>query len=139
VGFRDMFMWGDKKDELKELTPHQEEILIKIARKVVQWKMAVPAILFLESMKPLNYIGSQMMAFFEPFVQTLFSWKDYDELRRMMEERETVERLLQKIEQLDVEAQNKEKTMKQERKLKRKEEWRKRNFKEKLKYLLIGK
>jgi hypothetical protein len=139
VGFRDMFMWGDKKEELKELTPQQEEILLKIARKVIYWKMAVPAILFLESMKPLNYIGSQMMAFFEPFVQTLFSWKDYDEFRKMMEERETVERLLQKIEQLDAEAQNKEKAMKQERKLKRKEEWSKRNFKEKLKYLLIGK
>jgi len=139
VDFRDMFRWGEKKGELQELTPHQEEILLNIARKVVQWKMSVPAILFLESVKPLNYIGSQMMAFFEPFVQTLFSWKDYDEFRKMMEERETVERLLQKIEQLDVEAQNKEKTMKQERKLKRKEEWRKRNFKEKLKYLLIGK
>jgi len=139
VGFRDMFMWGEKKGEQKELTPQQEEILLKIARKVVHWKMSVPAILFLESMKPLNYIGSQMMAFFEPFVQTIFSWKDYDEFRRMMEERETVERLLQKIEQLDAEAQNKEKAMKQERKLKRKEEWRKRNFKEKLKYLLIGK
>lgn len=139
MGFRDMFMWGDKKGELKELTPQQEEILLKIARKVIHWKMSVPAILFLESVKPLNYVGSQMMAFFEPFVQTLFSWKDYDEFRKMMEERETIERLLQKIEQLDAEALSKEKFTKQERKLKRKEEWRKRNLKEKLKYLLIGK
>jgi hypothetical protein len=134
-----MFMWSDKKGELKELTPQQEEILLKIARKVVHWKMSVPAILFLESVKPLNYVGSQMMAFFAPFVETLFSWKDYDEFRKMMEERETIERLLQKIEKLDAEAMNKEKETKRERKLKRKEEWRKRNFKEKLKYLLIGK
>jgi hypothetical protein len=139
VGLRDMFMWSDKKGEMKELTPQQEEILLKIARKVIHWKMSVPAILFLESVKPLNYVGSQMMAFFEPFVETLFSWKDYDEFRKMMEERETIERLLQKIEQLDAEAQNKEKESKRERKLKRKEEWRKRNFVEKLKYLLIGK
>jgi hypothetical protein len=139
VGLRDMFMWSDKKGELKELTPQQEEILLKIARKVVHWKMSVPAILFLESVKPLNYVGSQMMAFFAPFVETLFSWKDYDEFRKMMEERETIERLLQKIEKLDAEAMNKEKETKRERKLKRKEEWRKRNFKEKLKYLLIGK
>jgi hypothetical protein len=139
VGLRDMFMWSDKKGEMKELTPQQEEILLKIARKVIHWKMSVPAILFLESVKPLNYVGSQMMAFFAPFVETLFSWKDYDEFRKMMEERETIERLLQKIEQLDAEAQNKEKESKRERKLKRKEEWRKRNFVEKLKYLLIGK
>jgi len=139
VSFRDMFLLGDKKGEIKELTPQQEEILIKIARKVVHWRMSVPAILFLESVKPLNYVGSQMMAFFEPFVQTLFNWKDYEEFRRMMEDRQTIERLIQKIEQLDSEAQTKEKASKQERKLNRKKEWSKKNLKQKIKYILIGK
>jgi hypothetical protein len=136
--FRDMFSLGPKGKEKEELTPHQEEILTKIAKKVADWKMSVPAILFLESVKPLNYIGSQMMAFFEPFVQAIFSWKDYDEFRRMMEERGTVEKLLQKIEQLDAEAQDKEKKSKQERKLKRKKVWREKSFKEKVRYILIG-
>ena len=135
--FREMFSMGAKGKE--ELTPHQEEILTKIAQKVILWKMSVPAILFLESVKPLNYIGSQMMAFFEPFVQTLFSWKDYDELRKMMEERGTVERLLRRIEELDAEAQAKEKVLKEERKLKKKKEWGEKSFKEKVRYFLIGK
>lgn len=130
---------GTKGKDKEELTPQQEEILTKIAQKVVHWKMSVPTILFLESVKPLNYIGSQMMAFFEPFVQTLFAWKDYDEFRKMMEERGTVERLLRKIEELDAEAQAKEKVLKAERKLKIKKEWGKKNFKEKIKYFLIGK
>ncbi|MCK4426923.1 MAG: hypothetical protein KAW16_00410 [candidate division Zixibacteria bacterium] len=137
--FRDMFSLGAKDKEKEELTPRQEEILTKIAQKVVEWKMSVPAILFLESVKPLNYIGSQMMAFFEPFVQTIFSWKDYDEFRRMMEERGTIEKLLQKIEQLDAETQAKEKTLKQERKSKKKKVWREKTFKEKVRYILIGK
>ena len=137
--FRDMFSLGAKGKEKEGLTPQQEEILTKIAQKVVHWKMSVPAILFLESVKPLNYIGSQMMAFFEPFVQTVFSWKDYDEFRRMMEERGTIEKLLQKIEQLDVETQAKEKASKEERKLKKKKEWREKSFKEKVRYFLIGK
>jgi len=139
VTFRDMFSLGAKGKEKEEITPQQQEILTKIAQKVVHWKMSVPAVLFLESVKPLNYIGSQMMAFFEPFVQTLFSWKDYDEFRKMMEERETVEKLLRRIEELDSEAQAKEKTLKAERKLKRKKEWREKSFKEKVKYFLIGK
>ena len=129
---------GAKGKEKEELTPQQEEILTKIARKVVLWKMSVPVVLFLESVKPLNYIGSQMMAFFEPFVQTLFSWKDYDEIRRMMEERGTVERLLRRIEELDSETQAKEKVLKEERKLKKKKEWREKSFKEKVRYFLIG-
>jgi len=139
MAFRDMFSLGAKGKENEELTPQQEQILAKIAQKVVDWKMSVPAILFLESVKPLNYIGSQMMAFFEPFVQTVFSWKDYDEFRKMMEERGTVEKLLQKIEKLDTETQAKEKTSKQERKLKRKKGWREKTFKEKVRYFLIGK
>ena len=137
--FKEMFSLGPEGKGKDELTPRQEEILTKIAQKVVHWKMSVPAVLFLESVKPLNYIGSQMMAFFEPFVQTLFSWKDYDEFRKMMEERGTVERLLRRIEGLDVEAQAKEKALKAERKLKRKKEWREKSFKKKVRYFLIGK
>jgi hypothetical protein len=136
---RDMFSMGPRRGDDEKLTPRQEEILTKIARKVVTWKMSVPAILFLESVKPLNYVGSQMMAFFEPFIQAVFSWKDYDELRNMMEDRGTVERLLQRIEQMDTEAQAKDKELKKERKLRRKKEWRQKSFVEKIRYILIGK
>ena len=135
---RDMFSVGPKKGEEEKLTPQQEEILTKIARKVVHWKMSVPAVLFLESVKPLNYVGSQMMVFFEPFVHALFSWKDYDEVRKMMEERGTVEKLLQRIEQLDSETEEKEKVLKKERKLRRKREWKEKSLKEKVRYILIG-
>lgn len=135
---RDMFSMGPRRGENEPLSPRQEEILTKIAQKVVYWKMSVPAVLFLESVKPLNYVGSQMMAFFEPMFQAVFSWKDYDEFRIMMEERGTVERLLRRIEQLDAEAQEKEKSSKKERKLQRKKQWREKNLKEKLRYILIG-
>ncbi|MGB2770624.1 MAG: hypothetical protein WBC88_12940 [Candidatus Zixiibacteriota bacterium] len=135
---RDMFSVGPKKGEEEKLTPKQEEILTKIARKVVHWKMSVPAVLFLESVKPLNYVGSQMMVFFEPFVHALVSWKDYDEVRKMMEERGTVEKLLQRIEQLDSETEEKEKVLKKERKLRRKREWGEKSFREKVRYILIG-
>jgi len=124
--FRHIFSPGPRgaKEEEKGLTPEQQEILDKIARKVVLWKMATPAILFLESVKPLNYIGSQMMVFFEPFVQTIFSWKDYDEFRKMMEERESVERLLQTIEKFDSETQAREKEEKKRIKEERKKKGR---------------
>ncbi|OGC81303.1 MAG: hypothetical protein A2W07_06265 [candidate division Zixibacteria bacterium RBG_16_43_9] len=119
--FRHIFSTQPKgAKEEKGLTPEQQEILDKIAKKVVLWKMSIPAILFLESVKPLNYIGSQMLVFFEPFVQTLFSWKEYDEFRKIMEERENVERLIQAIEKFDAEALAKEKEDKKRRKEERK-------------------
>jgi hypothetical protein len=134
MSFRDMFSLGPtSRGEKQKLTPQQEEILDKIARKVVLWKMSVPAILFLESVKPLNYIGSQMMAFFEPFVQTLFSWKDYEEFRKMMEERGTIELLLVRIEEFEAEAEKKEKEEK-----KRLKEERKKKGKRSLWQVLLG-
>ena len=81
--------WFDSRaragDEPPPLTEREAAIMEKIAAKVVEWKMTVPAILFLESVKPLNYIGAQAMVFFEPFVQALFNIAEYDTFREMME------------------------------------------------------
>jgi len=85
----------------KTLTPEELELIRRIAQRVVDWQMTVPAILFLESTKPLSYIGTQVMVFFEPFVSAIFNVKDYNLFRQMMENRDNVERLLQKIEELD--------------------------------------
>ncbi|UCD17975.1 MAG: hypothetical protein JSV44_03460 [Candidatus Zixiibacteriota bacterium] len=94
----------NQPEEDRPPIPEEEnEVLEKVARKVVQWRMAVPAIIFLESVKPLNYIGSQVMVFFEPIVQSLFNFKYYDAFRAAMERRENVENLLQKIEKYDAE------------------------------------
>jgi ABC-type uncharacterized transport system involved in gliding motility auxiliary subunit len=102
------------------LTPDEQELLRKLAQKVVDWQMTVPAILFLESTKPLSYIGTQMMVFFEPFVSAIFNVKDYNLFRQMMENRENVERLLQKIEELDAIQMEKEREHKRQLKAEKK-------------------
>ena len=66
--------------------------------------MAVPAILFLETMKPLNYVGSQAMVFFAPIATTLFSTADYGELTGLLEHRGNLEILLKRIELKESEA-----------------------------------
>jgi hypothetical protein len=110
---------SSSRNEPEPLTEREAAIMEKIANKVVEWKMTVPAILFLESVKPLNYIGAQAMVFFEPFVQSLFNIAEYDTFREMMERRENVERLLQKIEEKDAEALAREKAARRERRAKR--------------------
>jgi hypothetical protein len=94
------------------LPEDEDAVLEKLARKTVEKGMAVPAILFLESVKPLNFIGSQAMVFFEPIVQTVFNFKDYDTLRRALEKRTTIEFLLLKIEKHDAAALTREKRLK---------------------------
>ena len=75
-------------------------LLDKLAQKVIQRKMVLPAILFLETMKPLNFVGSQVMVFFQPFISAFFPTHEYDLLSTMLEDRQMVELLLKKIEQL---------------------------------------
>lgn len=94
------------------LTDEELAVLEKVARKAVDRGWTVPSILFLESVKPLNYIASQALVFFEPIVQTLLNLKDYDTFRTALERRESVEVLIVKIEELDVVAQRREKAIK---------------------------
>jgi hypothetical protein len=116
MSFRSWFeSQASARNEPEPLTDKEAAIMHKIAAKFVEWKMTVPAILFLESVKPLNYIGAQAMVFFEPFVQALFNIAEYDTFREMMERRENVERLLQKIEELDAEALARDKAARRER------------------------
>ena len=67
----------------------------------VRYRMTVPAILFLESVKPLSFVGSQALYFFEPMVRALFAVPEYERFAAMMERRENVEALLVAIEQKD--------------------------------------
>ena len=90
----------------------ERALVDRVAKKVVEWKMAIPAIMTLESMKPLNFIGAQAMIFFEPIVQSLLNLKDYDTFRAMLERRESVEFLLLRIEHFDAISFRKEKAFK---------------------------
>ena len=89
------------KPEEEILTPEEIEVLEKLAKKTVEWGMTMPGILTLESVKPLNYIGSQTLVFFEPIIQTIFNFRDYDTFRTALEKRETIEILIRKIEAAD--------------------------------------
>lgn len=75
------------------------ELLDRLAERVVAMRMTLPAILFLESSKPLNFVGSQMIGTFEPLVRTIFNWADVERLRVALEDRNTIERLIVKIEE----------------------------------------
>ena len=82
----------------------EEAILLeRVARQVVGRGLTVPAILFLESMKPLSFLGGQLMAFCSPFVHLMVDAKSYDTFAASIERRENVERLICRIEALSAE------------------------------------
>lgn len=72
-----------------------------MAEQVVSRRMTVPAILFLESVKPVSFIGSQALYFFEPMVRAFFTVPEYERFAALLERRETLEALLVRIEAKD--------------------------------------
>jgi hypothetical protein len=105
-----------------ELSPERrDELIEKIARAVVERNLTAPAIFFLESTKPLSFIGSQVMVFFDPLVRSIFNVRGYDDVRLALEDRENVNRLLAAIESYDAAWRAKMKEERKKRRAKRKQ------------------
>jgi len=74
-------------------------LISKLADFVVRRNMSVPAIMFLDSVRPLNFVGSQAMVFFNPILSRFFTRDEYDKLSTILEKREVIDLLIKEIEQ----------------------------------------
>ena len=96
-------------------TPEEEALLDRLAELTVRHRMTVPAILLLESVKPLSFLGSQALLFFEPMVRAFFSVPDYDRVVALLERRESLEALLVRIEAKEDDMRREEREAKERR------------------------
>jgi hypothetical protein len=74
------------------------QLLERIAEMVVKRGMAAPATMFLESMGPMNFLGSQALHFITPIIDCVLSAKEVEQVARLLERRDTVTRLIVIIE-----------------------------------------
>jgi len=101
----------------KDMT--DEELLEAVAGRIVRMRLAVPAVFFLESTKPLSFLGSQLLVFLQPFVQAFLSTGAYERFAHLMEDRKNVEALIRRVEVLDEDLRAEEKKRRQEEKKRR--------------------
>jgi hypothetical protein len=80
------------------LAAEDRVLLERLARWLVERRLGVPAVLFIESAKPLSFVGSQAMYFFEPMVKAFLSGKDYTRVAQLMEDRVNVDEFLRIVE-----------------------------------------
>ena len=93
------------------LTDDERALLERLARRVVELRLETPALLTLETARPLSVLAGQAMLFFEPFAQALFRLPDYRRLAALVERREAMEALAAMIERAaDEREQAREKT-----------------------------
>ena len=84
--------------EARSLTIEDVQLLERIAETIVKRGMAAPATMFLESMGPMNFLGSQALHFITPIIECAFNFKEVEQIARLLERRDTVTRLIAIIE-----------------------------------------
>lgn len=93
------------------LTEEDKKLIDTLASKIVEWRMSAPAVFLLESFKPLNFVGSQLMIVFRPFLSLVPGIvNSYSRLQKLLEQRESVEILLEAIEEHENKFMNKDET-----------------------------
>lgn len=96
---QDELIHPDWDEEFSErITPRQEAVLDKIAKEIVDRRMAEPAIMFLETVRPLNWIASQVLLFFEPYTTWILGKREVIDFRRALQNRNSIQMLIEKIE-----------------------------------------
>ncbi len=75
-----------------------EELIDKLARKIVSRRLGVVAIVLFESVKPLSFLGSQLMVFLDPFISAFFKPDEYRKFYEMIEDRKNIDKLIKRIE-----------------------------------------
>jgi hypothetical protein len=107
------------KTGLKGRRLDEEALLDAVAARIAKMGLGVPAIFFLESSKPLSFLGSQFLVFIEPFVKTFIDIKNYDKFCLMMEDRSNVEKLILKVEDLEEKVREEKRRQKKEKRAER--------------------
>ena len=69
-------------------------LLERVADAVVKRGMAAPATVFLESLGPMNFLGSQALYFLTPIIEWAFHAKEVEQVARLLERRDTISRLI---------------------------------------------
>lgn len=86
-----------------DVSAAQEAAVDRVARFIVRFGMTVPAILALETVRPLSFVGSQFMHLLSPSIGAFLTSREWDELAHLLEDRRGLEYVLRRIEQLDEE------------------------------------
>ena len=76
-------------------------IITKLAEQIDKHGMSTPAIFFLEMVKYVSFLGSQLMVFFGPIITVFVEGHQYYEIAELLEDRDNVEFLLTEIERLE--------------------------------------
>ena len=84
-----------------EPTAPQREVIDTVCLEITRRHLSTPALLFLESFRPLNYLGSQLLHFFHPFVSAVLNADGYRHFTDFLEKRGSIDYLCNRIKDME--------------------------------------
>jgi hypothetical protein len=79
----------------------QRPVVEALCVEVVRRRLTSPALIALEMSRPLNYLSAQALHFFQPFFSAVADTARYDHFTRFLQQRGSVEYLIERLEALD--------------------------------------
>ncbi len=101
MSFKSAWKKAFKVNVEEDYTFSDEEIhlLKNLAEATKKRGLTTPAILFLESFKPMNFIGSQVMVFFKPILSLFADTTTYEKYSEILSRRGSIDKLLEILEE----------------------------------------
>lgn len=78
----------------------RDRVIERVARTIVSRRLETPAILFLESNRPLRFLTGQGILFALPVIGSFIPPADLEALARVLDSEESLDLLIARIEQL---------------------------------------
>ncbi len=97
--WRASLAWAFTVDPAPEdLAPEDLALLDRMAVAIVRRGLAAPALLFLETLAPLNFLGSQALHAVNPLLELVGGAQDAERLAAVLERRQAVALLQSRLE-----------------------------------------
>jgi len=91
-----------------EPTEPQRSAVDAVCTEIVKRWLSTPSLLFLEMSRPLNFIGSQSLHFFAPFISALTDAEGHKHFADFLENRGSIDYICRRIEQLEAAASHRD-------------------------------
>ena len=84
-----------------EPTEEQRAVVDRVCAEIVRRRLTTASLVFLEMSRPLNFLGSQALHFFAPFVSVLTNAQGHKHFATFLERRGSIDYICRQIEELE--------------------------------------
>jgi hypothetical protein len=83
---------------MRDMEPPGDALVERLAHLIGRWRLATPAVIFLEANKPLSFVGSQALLMLQPMTDLFIARDLTGDLAALFADRERLETLITRLE-----------------------------------------